>query len=124
MESVESRMTAQTSEHFMVKFDGAEAHGIWTAWLEMLENAYREIGQKFGHFPSKSIVVVLHTRDLFQGANISGKSHSNDVVRLVRTIPSSVAGKFPAKMLLDFLRRGTSQFQPAGKRNSIFREYA
>jgi hypothetical protein len=68
MESVESRMTAKTSEHFMVKFDGAEDHGAWTAVLDILEEAYREIGQKFGHFPSKPIVVVLHTRDSFQGA--------------------------------------------------------
>lgn len=68
MEAVESRMTAKTSEHFMVKFDGAEDHGAWTAVLDILEDAYREIGQKFGHFPSKPIVVVLHTRDSFQGA--------------------------------------------------------
>lgn len=68
MESVESRMTAKTSEHFMVKFDGAEDQGAWSAVLEILEEAYREIGQKFGHFPSKPIVVVLHTRDSFQGA--------------------------------------------------------
>ncbi|MBH0187520.1 MAG: hypothetical protein HP493_01335 [Nitrospira sp.] len=68
MESVESRMTAKMSEHFMVKFDGAEDHGTWTAVLEILEEAYREIGQKFGHFPSKPIVVVLHTKDSFQGA--------------------------------------------------------
>ncbi len=68
MESVESRMTARTSEHFVVKFDGAEDHGTWTTVLEILEDAYREIGQKFGHFPSKPIVVVLHTRDSFQGA--------------------------------------------------------
>lgn len=68
MESIESRMTAKMSEHFMVKFDGAEDHGIWTTVLEILEDAYREIGQKFGHFPSKPIVVVLHTRDSFQGA--------------------------------------------------------
>ncbi|MBH0180234.1 MAG: hypothetical protein HP490_00775 [Nitrospira sp.] len=68
IESVESRMTAKASAHFMVKFDGAEDHGTWTAVLEILEDAYREIGQKFGHFPSKPIVVVLHTRDSFQGA--------------------------------------------------------
>ena len=68
MESAESRMTSRTSEHFMVKFDGAEDHGAWTTVLDILEDAYREIGQKFGHFPSKPIVVVLHTRDSFQGA--------------------------------------------------------
>jgi tetratricopeptide (TPR) repeat protein len=68
MESVESRMTTRSSTHFTVKFDGAEDQGTWTAVLEILEDAYREIGQKFGHFPSKPIVVVLHTQESFQGA--------------------------------------------------------
>ena len=36
--------------------------------LEILEEAYREIGQKFGHFPSKTIVVVLHAKSTFQSA--------------------------------------------------------
>ena len=36
--------------------------------LEILEEAYREIGQKFGHSPSKTIVVVLHTKSTFQSA--------------------------------------------------------
>lgn len=67
-ESVEGRMTARSSTHFTVKFDGAEDHDTWTTVLEILEEAYREIGQKFGHFPSKPIVVVLHTKDSFQGA--------------------------------------------------------
>lgn len=68
MESVESRMATRNSAHFSVKFDGAEDHGTWTTVLEILEDAYREIGQKFGHFPSKPIVVVLHTKESFQGA--------------------------------------------------------
>ena len=68
MESVESRMASKSSTHFTVKFDGAEDHNTWTTVLDILEDAYREIGQKFGHFPSKSIVVVLHTKESFQGA--------------------------------------------------------
>jgi Peptidase MA superfamily len=36
--------------------------------LEILEEAYREIGQKFSHFPTKPIMVVLHAKDSFQGA--------------------------------------------------------
>ncbi len=70
-ESVEGHMTARSSTHFTVKFDGAEDHGTWTPVLEILEEAYREIGQKFGHFPSKPIAVVLHTKDSFQGATAS-----------------------------------------------------
>jgi tetratricopeptide (TPR) repeat protein len=67
-ESVEAKMTARSSTHFMVKFDGEEDHQTWTAVLEILEEAYREIGQKLGHFPSKPITVVLHTKASFQGA--------------------------------------------------------
>jgi len=67
MESVESRMATRNSTHFMVKFDGAEDHGTWITVLEILEDAYRDIGQKFGHFPSKPIMVVLHTQESFQG---------------------------------------------------------
>ena len=64
----EDRMTARSSPHFMVKFDGAEDHGAWTSVLGILEEGYRDIGQRLGHFPSKPIVVVLHTAATFQGA--------------------------------------------------------
>lgn len=67
-DAAEARMTARSSTHFMVKFDGAEDQGTWTSVLSILEDAYREIGQRLGHFPSKPIVVVLHTKDTFEGA--------------------------------------------------------
>lgn len=67
-QSVESHMTARSSTHFVVKFDGEEDQNTWISVLEILEEAYREIGQKFGHFPSKPIVVVLHAKESFQGA--------------------------------------------------------
>jgi tetratricopeptide (TPR) repeat protein len=64
----EARMTSRSSSHFMVKFDGAEDQGTWTSVLAILEDGYRDIGQRLGHFPSKPIVVVLHTAESFQGA--------------------------------------------------------
>ncbi len=67
-QSVESRMTARSSTHFVVKFDGEEDRNAWTSALEILEEAYREIGQKFSHFPSKPIIVVLHAKASFQEA--------------------------------------------------------
>jgi tetratricopeptide (TPR) repeat protein len=67
-QSVESHMTARSSTHFIVKFDGEEDQSTWTSVLEILEEAYREIGQKFSHFPSKPIMVILHAKDSFQGA--------------------------------------------------------
>jgi tetratricopeptide (TPR) repeat protein len=66
--SVESRMTARSSTHFVVKFDGAEDQSTWASVLEILEEAYRDIGQKFGHFPSKPIMVVLHAKESFQSS--------------------------------------------------------
>ncbi|WHZ28562.1 MAG: TPR domain protein [Nitrospira sp.] len=66
-QSSESNMAARSSTHFVVKFDGEEDQNTWISVLEILEEAYREIGQKFGHFPSKSIIVVLHAKDSFQG---------------------------------------------------------
>lgn len=65
-QAVESHMTARSSTHFIVKFDGEEDQSTWLSVLEILEETYREIGQKFGHFPSKPIMVVLHAKDSFQ----------------------------------------------------------
>ena len=67
-QSVESRMTARSSTHFVVKFNGEEDQSTWTPVLEILEEAYRDIGQKFGHFPTKPIMVVLHAKESFQGS--------------------------------------------------------
>lgn len=67
-EKVEERLTSRDSAHFTVKFDGEADQATWAAVLDILEEAYREIGQKFGHFPSKPIVVVLHAKASFQSA--------------------------------------------------------
>jgi tetratricopeptide (TPR) repeat protein len=65
-EEIESRLNSRDGAHFTVKYDGDADHDTWTAVLDILEEAYREIGQKFGHFPSKPIVVVLHGTNAFQ----------------------------------------------------------
>jgi uncharacterized protein (TIGR02996 family) len=65
-EQAESRLNRRDGAHFTVKYDGSTDHDTWTAVLEILEEAYREIGQKFEHFPSKPIVVVLHANGSFQ----------------------------------------------------------
>src|ERR1044071_4636486 len=65
-EKSEERLTSRDSAHFTVKFDGETDQATWVVVLEILEEAYREIGQKFGHFPSKTIVVVLHAKSTFQ----------------------------------------------------------
>ncbi len=65
-DQAEAHLTSRESAHFTVKFDGEADPTTWTAVQDILEEAYREIGQKFGHFPSKPIVVVLHAKSAFQ----------------------------------------------------------
>ena len=67
-EKSDARLASRDSAHFIVKFDGETDQETWATVLEILEEAYREIGQKFGHFPSKTIVVVLHAKATFQSA--------------------------------------------------------
>lgn len=64
----EHNFYARDSSHFTVKYDGGEDYAVWTRVLEILEDAYRDIGQQLGHYPSKPIVVVLHTRQSFHQA--------------------------------------------------------
>lgn len=67
-EQAEQKFSARESSHFLVKFNGNEDYDTWTKVLDILEDAYRNIGQKFNYFPGKPIIVVLHTKATFQGA--------------------------------------------------------
>jgi len=66
MGQAEGGLNSRTSTHFTVKYDGDVDEDTWTVALEILEEAYREIGQQLGHFPSKPIVVVLNAKGTFQ----------------------------------------------------------
>jgi tetratricopeptide (TPR) repeat protein len=66
MGQAEGGLNSRTSSHFTVKYDGDADEDTWTVALEILEEAYREIGQQLGHFPSKPIVVVLNAKGTFQ----------------------------------------------------------
>jgi tetratricopeptide (TPR) repeat protein len=67
-EKAEQKFSARESSHFVVKFNGNEDYDTWTKVLDILEDAYRDIGQKFSYFPARPITVVLHTKETFQGA--------------------------------------------------------
>jgi len=64
----EEKFVARESSHFTVKFDGGDDHTVWGRVAEILEDAYRDIGQQLGYHPSKPILVVLHTRESFHDA--------------------------------------------------------
>lgn len=67
----EEGLIPRSSAHFVVKFDGAEDHTTWATVLDILEDAYRDIGQELGYFPSKPMLVVLLAKEGFQGATDS-----------------------------------------------------
>ncbi|MDO8355184.1 MAG: hypothetical protein Q7U76_02180 [Nitrospirota bacterium] len=53
--------------HFTVQFDGSPDQETWTRMKAILDYAYEEVTQKFGHVPSKPITVILHTNQKFSG---------------------------------------------------------
>lgn len=53
--------------HFTVQFDGPLDQATWTRMKAILDYAYEEITQKFGHVPSRPITVTLHTNRKFTG---------------------------------------------------------
>ena len=72
-EKGDRKLLSHSSSHFRVKYDGTEDPATWTSVLDILEEAYREIGQKLNFFPVRTITVVLHTRSQFEGLASSPK---------------------------------------------------
>ncbi|HZC82045.1 MAG TPA: hypothetical protein VE222_10090, partial [Nitrospiraceae bacterium] len=59
------QLTPREPTHFTVRFNGGEDKAAWEHMRAILEYAYEEICQKFGHVPSSPIKVVLHTKERF-----------------------------------------------------------
>jgi hypothetical protein len=53
--------------HFTVRFDGPADEAGWMRVRAILEYAFDEITQRFGHVPMRSIPVILHTTRQFVG---------------------------------------------------------
>lgn len=66
-ESIRQR-TPQGIAHFVVQYDGPADVPAWTRTRAILDYAFDEITQKFGHVPWKPITVTLHTTQKFVGA--------------------------------------------------------
>ena len=59
--------TQPGAAHFTVQFEGPPDEPTWVRMRAILEYAFDEVSQKYGHVPSKPIPVVLHTKDKFSG---------------------------------------------------------
>lgn len=60
--------TLPGASHFTVRYDGPPDEATWVRMRAILDYAFEELSQKFGHVPSKPIAVVLHTNHKFTGA--------------------------------------------------------
>ena len=67
-QKAEQKLLNRHSSHFQVKFEGGDDYEIWSRVLEILEEAYQDIGRQLGYYPSKPITVVLLTRESFHSA--------------------------------------------------------
>ncbi len=61
----EQHSDLQQQEHFIARFAGDKDEEAWVRVRAILEFAYLDICQKFGHFPSAPLMVVLHTAETF-----------------------------------------------------------
>lgn len=57
--------TTRETVHFTVQFDGPPDQAAWMRMRAILDYAFEECSQKFGHAPAKPIAVVLHTNQNF-----------------------------------------------------------
>jgi hypothetical protein len=62
-----AKLPPATGEHFAVSFDGPPDEAAWIRMRAILNYAFEELSQKFGHVPWRPIPVVLHTNQKFLG---------------------------------------------------------
>lgn len=56
---------SESSDHFKAIYDGYEHGQVDRKVLAIMEDAYRDIGQQLGYYPSASLTVVLDTKESF-----------------------------------------------------------
>lgn len=70
------------TRHFTIQFDGNENRDLYRTVIEILEDAYREVGRALSYYPDEAITVILYTAQQFQ-----------DVTRLPGWAGASYDGK-------------------------------
>lgn len=68
-EETPRRLSSPNRTRFTVQYDGQADESSGTKVRAILDYAFDEITQKFGHIPQKQIPVVLHTNLKFDGAS-------------------------------------------------------
>ena len=65
-QSLQNRFLQTGTRHFLLQFDGGENREMAYQVLDLLELAYRDVGQAFGVFPDEEITVILYNNEQFR----------------------------------------------------------
>jgi tetratricopeptide (TPR) repeat protein len=65
-QSLQNRFLQTGTRHFLIQFDGGENREMAYQILDLLELAYRDVGQAFGIFPGEEITVILYNNEQFR----------------------------------------------------------
>ncbi len=65
-QSLQNRFLQAGTRHFLLQFDGGENREMAYLILDILELAYRDVGQAFGLFPDEEITVILYNNEQFR----------------------------------------------------------
>jgi hypothetical protein len=93
--------------HFKVIFDGREHGSMSRQVLDTLEGAYDNIGIEMGHFPQKSLTVILYSEQDFY-----------DITQM----PEWSGGLFDGKIRLPL--RGVDEYDSELLKRALYHEYA
>jgi tetratricopeptide (TPR) repeat protein len=63
---VEKNFIQYDSVHFAVKYEGAERYEAGAIVLDILEDAYRDIGRELDHYPLGKVQTILYTNQQFR----------------------------------------------------------
>ncbi len=60
-----SEFTHEVTRHFRIKFEGSENRDLYKTVLDILEEAYSEVGKALSFYPDHEIIVFLYTGQQF-----------------------------------------------------------
>jgi tetratricopeptide (TPR) repeat protein len=60
-----SEFTHEVTRHFRIKFEGSENRDLYKTVLDILEEAYSEVGKTLSFYPDHEIIVFLYTGQQF-----------------------------------------------------------
>jgi tetratricopeptide (TPR) repeat protein len=63
---IDKKFIKYDSVHFAVKYEGAERFEAGAIVLDILEDAYRDIGRDLGHYPLNKVQTILYSNEQFR----------------------------------------------------------